>query len=264
MRFLYFCTIFIILLHKGFCDSNVDAAGERFVEIAMESSDIEDNFDDPCIDMHCTPGRECVIDPDTKKAKCDCVKECGYQPDPRRKVCTNQNETFPTGCEFHQLRCFCEDGTFEKCSNPEKYQHTHIEYYGECRMIPECTLEELVDFPRRMREWLFNVMDELSERSELSNYYQTLQKEAKQMDEQKRWTNAAIWKWCDLDSHPHDNSVSRHELFPVKAPLQALEHCIGHFLEICDKNDDHGITLKEWTECLELEEHDFMAKCEEL
>jgi hypothetical protein len=64
------------------------------------------------------------------------------------------------------------------------------------------------------------------------------------MDEQKRWTNAAIWKWCDLDSHPHDNSVSRHELFPVKAPLQALEHCIGHFLEICDKNDDHGITLK--------------------
>jgi hypothetical protein len=46
-------------------------------------------------------------------------------------------------------------------------------------MIPECTLEELVDFPRRMREWLFNVMDELSERSELSNYYQTLQKEAK-------------------------------------------------------------------------------------
>ncbi len=30
-----------------------------------------------------------------------------------------------------------------------------------------------------MREWLFNVMDELGERNELSTYYQDLQVEAK-------------------------------------------------------------------------------------
>ena len=52
-------------------------------------------------------------------------------------------------------------------------------YLGECRTIPECEPEELVDFPRRMKEWLFNVMEELAERSELSPYYKDLQIEAK-------------------------------------------------------------------------------------
>ena len=49
---------------------------------------------------------------------------------------------------------------------------------GECRVIPECQPDELVDFPRRMREWLYNVMKELSERKELSYYYQQMEKEA--------------------------------------------------------------------------------------
>ena len=58
----------------------------------------------------------------------------------------------------------------------------------------------------------------------------------------KRWSNAAIWKWCDLDkgaskvkpsnsTDKTDNAVSRHELFPVRAPLQAMEHCIGKYLD---------------------------------
>ena len=71
----------------------------------------------------------------------------------------------------------------------------------------------------------------------------------------KRWSNAAIWKWCDLDkgdSLPHDlphsknmsdNAVSRHELFPVRAPLQAMEHCIGKFLDQCDPDGNHSIDL---------------------
>jgi len=89
-----------------------------------------------------------------------------------------------------------------KCPEPDKYKHSHIEYYGkvrnfliippriflidyfsffsgECRTIPKCEPEELVDFPRRMKEWLFNVMEELAERSELSPYYKDLQIEAK-------------------------------------------------------------------------------------
>ena len=72
-----------------------------------------------------------------------------------------------------------------------------IFFSGECREISACKTAELEDFPRRMREWLFNVMEELSDRSELSEYYQELQKEAK-INYQKRWENAAIWKWCDL------------------------------------------------------------------
>lgn len=48
--------------------------------------------------------------------------------------------------------------------------------------------------------------------------------------------------------------VSRHELFPLKAPLMAMEHCIAPFLDGCDANDDHKITLKEWGHCLGLED----------
>ena len=72
----------------------------------------------------------------------------------------------------------------------------------------------------------------------------------------KRWSNAAIWKWCDLDKRAagndfmknstteKDNAVSRHELFPVRAPLQAMEHCIGKFLDQCDPDGNHLIELK--------------------
>lgn len=34
----------------------------------------------------------------------------------------------------------------------------------------------------------------------------------------------------------------------------SLEHCIAPFLNACDADDDHRITLKEWGTCLELDE----------
>lgn len=58
------------------------------------------------------------------------------------------------------------------------------------------------DFPRRMREWLFNVMQDLARRAELDEAFVHLEKEAEKMD--KKWINAVIWKFCDLDTHPHD------------------------------------------------------------
>lgn len=94
-----------------------------------------------------------------------------------------------------------------------------IGFLGECKAIPECEDGELEDFPRRMREWLFNVMEELADRQELNQPFVKLHQEAK-FDLAKKWNNAAIWKWCDLDAHPHDNVVSVHELFPIRAPLK--------------------------------------------
>lgn len=44
--------------------------------------------------------------------------------------------------------------------------------------------------------------------------------------------------------------VSRHEMFPLRAPLLSMESCIADFLDGCDANDDHKITLKEWGKCL--------------
>lgn len=111
----------------------------------------------------------------------------------------------------------------------------------------------MADFPRRMRDWLFNIMRDLADRKELPKHYLKLEREA-ESNLTLRWANAAVWKWCDLDGHPHDRAVSRHELFPIRAPLMSLEHCIAPFLNGCDADDDHRITLKEWALCLQLDQ----------
>jgi len=119
--------------------------------------------------------------------------------------------------------------------------------------LQECLDEEMDDFPRRMRDWLFNIMRDMADRDELSPFYKEMEREA-ESNMTRRWTNAAIWKWCDLDGHPHDRAISRHELFPIRAPLMSLEHCIAPFLNNCDEDDDHKISLKEWGKCLQVDE----------
>lgn len=215
---------------------------------------------DPCMDKHCGAGRVCRST-DLGEAECICVEFCDEEIDPRRKVCTNYNETFGSDCEVYQARCFC-DSDDSRCRGPD-YQHVHIEYYGECRQMPMCKEEDMLDFPRRMRDWLFNIMRDLADRQELTSHFYKMQREA-ETNLTLRWTNAAVWKWCDLDGHPHDRSVSRHELFPIRAPLMALEHCIAPFLDSCDVDNDHKITLKEWGKCLQLDEDDLDDKCDEL
>lgn len=64
----------------------------------------------------------------------------------------------------------------------------------------------MMDFPRRMRDWLFNIMRDMADRQELSPHYLKLEKEA-ETNLTRRWSNAAIWKWCDLDGHPHDRLI---------------------------------------------------------
>ncbi|XP_047001660.1 SPARC [Schistocerca americana] len=215
---------------------------------------------DPCAEKHCGAGQVCEVN-EQGEGHCVCIPDCPVEVDPRRKVCSNHNETWGSDCEVYQMRCWCKHG-MDGCRGDE-YSHVHIEYYGECRDMPECTPDEMADFPRRMRDWLFNIMRDLADRRELTPHYLEMEREAEN-NMTRRWTNAAIWKWCDLDGHPHDRSVSRHELFPIRAPLMALEHCIAPFLDSCDVNDDHTISLVEWGKCLELDQDDLDERCDEL
>lgn len=202
---------------------------------------------DPCEKMHCGAGRVCQLE--VVEAKCVCIPECPEEADVRRRVCTNKNETWSSDCSVYQQRCLC-DTKAPGCLNPDN-SHLHIDYYGECHAQMECGEEEMKDFPRRMRDWLFNVMRDLAERDELTEHYMQMELEA-ETNMTRRWANAAVWKWCDLDGDT-DRSVSRHELFPIRAPLVSLEHCIAPFLESCDSNNDHRITLIEWGACLGLD-----------
>lgn len=61
----------------------------------------------------------------------------------------------------------------------------------------------MADFPRRMREWLFQIMQDLAEREELNPHFTRMIQDA-ETNMTKQWSNAAVWKWCDLDGHPHD------------------------------------------------------------
>jgi len=81
----------------------------------------------------------------------------------------------------------------------------------------------MIDFPRRMREWLFHVMKELADREELNTQFSNNKMPHVESELNKKWARAAVWKFCDLDA-THDRSVSRHELFPIRAPLMSLEH----------------------------------------
>lgn len=40
---------------------------------------------DPCLKVHCSAGRVCEID-EHGDAVCNCIKECPYETDSRRKV----------------------------------------------------------------------------------------------------------------------------------------------------------------------------------
>lgn len=205
----------------------------------------------------------CQADAHTNEAACVCVPDCPSQSDPRRLVCTNHNETWNSDCEVYRQRCLC-DMADASCRGAS-FKHLHIDYYGECRSQPDCTADEMADFPRRMREWLYAVMRDLAQRDELSEHYkQSLQSGDATTNLTRGWANAAVWKWCDLDGHPHDRSVSRHELFPIRAPLMSLEHCIAPFLESCDPNGDHRVTLAEWGACLEVDEADMLEQCDEM
>ncbi|XP_055617252.1 SPARC [Toxorhynchites rutilus septentrionalis] len=237
-------------------------ARELAAKIAAEHYNFPEDIEnaprlvDPCKGSRCGSGRICQAN--GNKAECVCIPECPEESDSRRKVCTNFNETWESACEVHRQRCLCN--TDDPRCRGEEVKHVHIDYYGNCRSMPDCSENDLADFPRRMRDWLFNVMRDLAARNELPEAYMELETEA-EANITKRWTNAAIWKWCDLDGHPNDNSVSLHELFPIRAPLMALEHCIAPFLESCDPNNDHRITLQEWGKCLELEEDDLTDRC---
>lgn len=87
--------------------------------------------DDPCTKIHCGAGRVCQVQDDS--AQCVCIPDCPEETDPRRKVCTNRNETWGSDCEVHRQRCLC-DTKDQRCTNV-KNSHIHIDYYGECKEL---------------------------------------------------------------------------------------------------------------------------------
>jgi len=232
------------------------------IEIEKEDSKVVGGYDneveDPCLKKRCSIGHECDLDEDGKPV-CICARQCAEETQERAKVCSTKNVTFDSECELHRQKCLCHHKS-EGCVD-RSYRKAHLDYFGPCKEITECEDWELVEYPERMRDWLFNVMEELSRRSDLSKASSKILKEAE--GQSKRWVLPVIWKFCDLD-HTHDSTIDKDELMPITAPLKPLEHCTGPFLNKCDMDNSGDIDLIEWGTCLGLEDEEIQDRCAEL
>ncbi|XP_078319651.1 SPARC-like isoform X2 [Crassostrea virginica] len=237
-------------------------------EGADEDEDLDDETDDtdddqeivdtrtnPCDKKTCRRGEECYLD-NARKARCRCVEQCTPEPDPRYMVCSNKNLTFDSECHMDREACWCRKRK-PQCGNPS-FRTLRLDYYGECKQLTSCQDFEMEQFPIRMSDWLFKVMEELARRNELNAEYLGMLKEA---EVDKNHVDAVIWKFCDLDVHPQDRFVTRRELLFVVATVKPMEHCLAPFLDLCDANKDRKISLYEWGGCLGLNQDKIQDKC---
>lgn len=211
----------------------------------------------PCSEKHCAVGYECDLD-ENGDAVCICLRDCPYV-ESDTPICTTANETFDSECALYREQCLCrhqESG----CQEPEVL-NTLMDYYGKCKEMALCDEDDLLQFPHRMREWLFLVMEELDERGDLSIGAHDMLKEAR--THTNHWAIPVIWKFCDLDTSA-DRFVTPLELLPVSAPLKPLERCTAPFLDNCDEDDNGRIDIIEWGNCLELDQDEIADKCDAL
>jgi len=213
---------------------------------------------DPCAILDCGEGKECVFK-EGKDAFCRCIESCPVEKNFRNNVCSSANVTFNSECEFHRQECLCD--AEEAACEDKGVLESHLDYYGACVPISQCTKQELSNFPKRMAEWLKSVMESLDVRQELSVHYSELHRRS------RRSTNPlivpAIWEFCNIDT-THDRIISRTEFFPLIAPLKALEHCIGDFLDLADEDSNGEITLNEWGKALNIAEDEIEDICEKV
>uniref|UniRef100_A0A7G3APH1 Putative matricellular protein osteonectin/sparc/bm-40 n=1 Tax=Lutzomyia longipalpis TaxID=7200 RepID=A0A7G3APH1_LUTLO len=91
---------------KDLARENQHAAKEAQLAAAEVGPGAPPQISDPCAKVHCGAGRICQAD--GMSASCVCVPECPDEVDPRRKVCTNKNETWASDCEVYRQRCLCD------------------------------------------------------------------------------------------------------------------------------------------------------------
>ncbi|KAH9495317.1 dolichyl-diphosphooligosaccharide--protein glycosyltransferase subunit 1 [Bulinus truncatus] len=184
----------------------------------------------PCFKKVCQRGETCTLDRN-KHAKCVCVSNCGLLE-------LNRN----------YLRC----AAITTCE-----KKIYLEYYGPCKEIPPCSEEYASQFPKRLKDWVYVVMNDMARKAAIGEY-QDLWKEVV-MNNSHNY--AIIWKFCDLDVDPQDRQVSKKELQYFVKTLKSREQCLVPFLNQCDVNNDLDISLQEWGRCLGLKDDEIVDKC---
>ncbi|CAF2780459.1 unnamed protein product [Rotaria sp. Silwood2] len=224
-------------------------------EVKVNTQDETLSIEDQCSKVKCNENEACILNKDGE-AECACITECEDPKDKRLMICTKGNHTYTSDCEFYRMQCWCRKND-EQCTRKEAVTDA-VDYFGQCQDLGVCTEFELEVFPKRMKEWLGEILDALFVRKDLDPKYETLVNEARKMklsNTEKWWRNAVLWEFCELD-RTHDNSVNNEELARFIRSLKVLEHCIQPFLDHCDTDNDNKISSDEWGTCLGLDKND--------
>lgn len=93
--FLLLCLLMVAINHAGF--PIVTEACYKF----------PDGVRDPCIDLNCPFGAECIRSKDGKKAECVCPQKCYTFGDSvgSRPVCGSDGRDYPNDCELRRRAC---------------------------------------------------------------------------------------------------------------------------------------------------------------
>lgn len=97
-------------------------------------------FLDPCINVLCHAGQECVVV--DNNATCMCKESC---PDHEKPVCGSNGITFPNHCELHRTSCL-------------EGKKISIKYDGECKgqpTQPPLTAKNNHWKPSKLNDFLF-------------------------------------------------------------------------------------------------------------
>lgn len=229
---------------------------EEYSDEEIDVAKQEEEPTNPCNEKECRRGEICIVHMSTR-AKCICIPEC-TSPEPndhRYEVCSKRNVTYHSECHLDRDHCLCRR-RMEGCSQAGESQ-IQLDYYGNCQELTPCTEREFQEFPGRMREWLYIVLQQMARHAEMPNYAELLEKARAEPNH----THAVLWKFCDLDVDPQDRFVTRQELLHTIQSLKALEHCFVPFLDNCDQDSDEKITLLEWGRCLGIEDGKINDEC---
>ncbi|XP_054773467.2 SPARC-like, partial [Lytechinus pictus] len=207
----------------------------------------ENEVDDPCANFECNIGRQCAVD-NFREPFCVCPESCPQDEKSkeaihRTKVCSTNNVTYTNLCEFHRRKC--EDTNSELVD-------IHVDYYGECAEMGECSFADLKEYPSRMAKWFNESLELIRNRPEESGGL--TQKEIVFLEE--GWgeqTRAIFWKFGRLDTKPADLYLTFTELEALRAPIVLFEPCTKPFLQSCDGDQDGLISALEFGACLELQ-----------
>ncbi|KAK0040468.1 SPARC [Biomphalaria pfeifferi] len=210
----------------------------------------------PCFKKVCQRGETCVLDRD-RNSKCVCQTDCGMLKFNRGQyeVCSTANVTYQSECHLNIDHCLCKSNA-RGCSQPGVTKIL-VDYFGACRDFPKCTDSDATQFPDRLRDWFYVVMDEMARRAAIGEYKDLWLETVKGHNH----NYATIWKYCDLDVDPQDRRVSKRELQYLMKTVKATEQCLAPFLDKCDVNNDREITLMEWGHCLGLKDSEIVDKC---